>query len=685
MAIGCGAIMIVVSTRIASEILHFMEINTRIQELRKLIEHRNHQYYVLNSSPATDAEYDTLYNELSGLEKKYPQFADSHSPTQRIGAESKTGFKKVKHADMRMLSLDNMRSAADVIAYLGMEEVMLEPKIDGASMKVVYKKGKLVQAITRGNGMEGDNVTANARAIMSVPLALSAPIDITVVGEVFMTYSAFNDLNQQLENEGIELMANPRNSAAGALKLKNPKEVAARSLSYVVYGSTTELPGITTQEALTEQLEILGFLTVSMLPTDRSCQSVADKFLIESEAMLFQKIMEADTTRKFLDLPTDGLVFKLNSLDKQRELGEGTKYPNYACAYKFQPERKETMLLGVTVQIGRTGKLTPVAELEPVSLGGTLVRRASLCNQEEINRLNINVGDSVLVEKSAEIIPKVMGVGKKASEGVYRLPLTCPCCQTPLEQPEGFVDTFCPNKDCNDQVLARLKHGTGKAALDIDGCGETLLQELMKHGVRQLSDLLTINPGFLKASARKRFETGRALAAGQPLWRKFHALGIEGVGQTLCQEIASQWNSLEEATNDDNMAAFKELLGDVAFNSFCVFMATDASEFAALDKLIGLEAKEQSSGPLKGKSFCVTGDLISGSRNEVSRRIEDAGGVVKSSVSRRLNYLIQGTETGRVKREAAERHGIPIITETQLYVMLGQEMPLPKDMEDKEY
>jgi len=662
-----------------------MEVNTRIQELRKLITLRNHQYYVRDSSPMTDAEYDAVYAELVELEKKHPQFADPYSPTQRVGAESKTGFKKVKHADKKMLSLDNMRSAADVIRYLGKEKVMLEPKIDGASLKLIYKRGKLVQAITRGNGMEGDDVTANARTIMSIPLVLAAPIDITVVGEVFMTYSAFNDLNRQLEEDGVEQMANPRNTAAGAIKLKNPKEVMARNLSFVAYGTTTEVPHIKSQSALTEQLEILEFMSVFQLPTTQSCQSVPDSFFIEDEESLAQRIAEADITRKFLDLPTDGLVFKIDDLDKQRELGEGTKYPKYACAYKFPPERKETRLLGVTIQIGRTGKVTPVAELEPVALSGTIVRRASLCNQDEIDRLKINVGDTVSVEKSAEIIPKVMGMVKKGSKGVYVLPDACPCCGTKLERPEGFVDSFCPNADCDDQVLARLKHGTGKMALDIDGCGETLLKELMHHGVRKLSDIFTINPSFLKASVRKRFETARSLSPGQPYWRKLHALGIEGFGQTLCQEFASQWSNLDEATKPENLKAFKELVGDVVLDNISAYFSANADEFAALDKLIGMEAKEQSSGPLKGKSFCITGDLISGSRNEVSRRIEDAGGIVKSSVSRLLNFLIQGTETGRVKREAAERHGIPVITEQQLYAMMGQEMPLPKDTEDKEY
>ena len=400
---------------------------------------------------------------------------------------------------------------------------------------------------------------------------------------------------------------------------------------------------------------------------------------------LAQRIVEADVNRKALDLPTDGLVFKLNNLAKQRELGEGTKYPNYACAFKYPPERKETKLLGVTVQVGRTGKITPVAELEPVLLGGTTVRRASLCNQDEINRLNVDVGDTVLVEKSAEIVPKLAQVVKKGGDGAYQLPDKCPCCDYKLVKPGGYVDSFCPNKDCEDRVFERLKHGCGKGALDLDGCGEMLVRELMKHGVRKLSDVFKVNPNFLKPAARKRFEEGRAACAAQPLWRKLHALGIDGFGTMLCQEVASRWTSLNDAFKE--LEALKTLVGPVVYQNIYDFCLSDVDEIDALDALIGMVAIQESDKPkpLKGKAFCITGDLMSGSRNEVSRRIEDAGGIVKSSVTRKVNFLIQGTETGRVKREAAEKLGVPVISEFQLFEMLGQTMPVPKETEEREY
>ena len=391
-----------------------MNAKSKIDQLRAEINKHNHAYYVLNSSTLTDAEFDEMYRQLVDLETDNPDLIEPSSPTQRIGAESKSGFKKVAHSDQRMLSLDNMRSAADLIKYFGEVEVVLEPKIDGASLKLIYADGNLVQAITRGNGSEGDDVTANARAIKSIPLVLTESIDIVVTGEVYMTFSMFNALNSRLEAEEEELMANPRNAAAGAIKLKNPNNVASRRLSFVAYGTTTEFADVRTQVELTDILEHLGFRSVRLLPVNTMAEvTLSECVTIDDEASLVELVKMADIKRKYLDLPTDGLVFKLNDLAAQRELGEGTKYPNYACAYKFPPEVKETLLIGITIQVGRTGRITPVAELQPVLLGGTIVRRASLCNQAQINRLMITPGCTVLVEKSAEIIPAVVKVHEK--------------------------------------------------------------------------------------------------------------------------------------------------------------------------------------------------------------------------------------------------------------------------------
>ena len=392
-----------------------MTPQNRISYLRQTLDRHNREYYVLNESTVTDAEYDALYAELVALEAKHPELADPNSPTKRVGAKSTGGFKKLKH-DARMLSLENIRTAADIIKYLGLREVVLEPKIDGASLKLIYRGGKLTTAITRGDGDEGDDVTANARAINSIPLNLQAAIDLEVKGEIYMRGTVFDALNRRLEEEGEEMQANPRNAAAGALKLKDPQEVADAGLSFVAYGITSTEHGMTTQNDVTNYLGSLGFQNVYMLPKRVGAPAGrcgGDLIALVDEESLNKKIDDADKARKWLDLPTDGLVFKLNSLKLQRELGEGVKYPRYACAFKFKEEMVATIMSGITIQIGRSGRVTPVAELEPVTFGGSTVSRASLMNQDEIKRLGVNLGDVVFVQKSAEIIPRVVSVYEK--------------------------------------------------------------------------------------------------------------------------------------------------------------------------------------------------------------------------------------------------------------------------------
>lgn len=652
-----------------------LAVNTRIVELRNLIRQYDHYYYVLDAPQIEDVAYDKLYKELVELEAKHPELHDPNSPTKRIGGIGSSGFVKTKH-ERKMLSLQNTYNPKEVLEFFGAgEEVVLEPKIDGLSLKLIYKEGQLDKAITRGNGEFGDDVTENARTIVSIPLVLFSPIDIEVTGEVYMTYTTFNKLNEELEAEGSEQFANARNAAGGTLKLKNPAEVAKRNLSFVAHGCTTEFADVTTQMDLIEMLEGQGFQTTFMLPVLQSCKTVADKLTLTSERDIKKAIAEADTHRKFLNLATDGLVFKLNDLAKQRELGEGTKYPNWACAFKYPPERKSTTLLDVTLQVGKSGKITPVAELKPVLLSGTLVKRASLCNQDEINRLGVNIGDEVYTEKSAEIIPKVMGVDEKVTDGVYRMPAECPCCKTKLVKPKGKVDFFCPNRDCDDQVYARLRHATGKAALDIDGCGEAMIRELMTHGVRKLSDLFKLESlDFLKTAARKKFLEGREAAKKQPFWRQLHALGIEGIGQTTCQEISAQWTSLISIF--DELDKFKILFGEVAFNSFIEYYEREEAELNLLEQCgLKFETQQASIGKLTGKVFAITGALMSGSRDQVMRRIEAAGGMVKANVSKKCHFLVLGAEAGTIKPGKAEKLGVPVISEEQLYEMMGEAMP----------
>lgn len=677
----------------------------RIEALRSLLNQHSHEYYVLDRSTLSDTDYDALYRELVELETKYPQFLDPDSPTQRIGAKSTSGFKKVKHTDGRMLSLENIRTPADVIKYLGKQEVVIEPKLDGVSLKLIYVKGRLQQALTRGDGTEGDDVTANARAIRTIPLQITGPFSLTVKGEVYMTNTVFTELNKARAAAKLELLANPRNAASGAVKLLDPAEVAASHLSFVAYDLSTEVEDVSTQKDVAEFLAELGFQNVYNLPlqpTVAACKPVARCFVITDEATLAAQIAEADAARKCLDLPTDGLVFKLNSLAAHRELGVGNKYPNYACAFKFAEEQVATTLIGVTIQIGRTGQVTPVAELKPVALGGTVVRRASLCNQDEVNRLNINVGDEVLVQRSAEVVPKIVGVAKKAAKGVYKLPTTCPCCRTPLVRPEGYVDSFCPNADCDDRVFGVLYHACSKEALDIDGCGEAMVRSLMEHGVRTLVQLFKVDPQFLKPAARRSFEAGRAACKAQPLWRKYAALGIEGFGRTGCQTVASRWPSLTDAFTEQlrieetrlNVGTVKtpeialsDVVGPVVYGNLIEYCRAHREELDELDSLIGMiDGGQLGDLPLKGKACCITGLFESGNRRCIEQLVEDAGGLCKSSVTRKVDFLIQGgTETGNNKKADAQRLGVPVISEHQLYAMIGKNRPTVEATTKKEY
>lgn len=652
------------------------DTRARIHELRDILNQHNYLYHVLNAPNITDAEYDRLFQELLQLEKIHPELADVNSPTARVGHASPNSFKKVKHRS-KMLSLDNTFNAGEVLKFIGKgEEVHIEPKIDGCSLELIYERGKLVSAVTRGDGTSGDDVTANARTIYTVPLELTEQIDLRVRGEVYMTFTVFNRLNTELEQTGDELLANPRNAAAGAIKLKDPYEVSKRQLSFVAYSSPTELKGIDTQEKLVEHLQTLGFISITCLPTVQDTELPRFVATVESETQVAKLIEKMDVYRRQLDFPTDGLVFKINSLIKQRELGEGTRSPNWATAFKFPPERKSTILEAVTATVGRTGKLTPVAQLKPLSLSGTIVTFASLCNQDEINRLGVNVGDEVLVEKSAEIIPKVMGVHKKHSKGNWQMPKKCPSCNQAIVKPEGFVDHFCENRDCPEQVFARLKHATSKVALDIDGCGDVTVRELMDHNVRSLVDLFTISDlGFLKPAARKKFIEGREQAKAQPLWRKIHALGIEGIGRTVSQEIAGRWNALYAVF--DELPELKRVIGESNFQSFTQWFDRNAEEIDKLEALgLRFESDAKTAGPLTGKFFVITGTLVSGKRDEVIRRIEDAGGTVKSSVSKSVHYLVAGADCGKTKTDAAKKVGTTVITEEQLYQLMGKPMPI---------
>lgn len=661
-----------------------VENNTpeRLLQLRQQLTDYNHDYHVLNAPRITDEEYDRLFRELADLEKRHPELADPASPTARVGSAAQSTFAKVRHAQP-MLSLDNCFTARELVDFFGSGEmVMVEPKIDGLSLELVYTGGTLTQAVTRGDGRTGEDVTNNARTISTIPLAIPVPA-LRVRGEVFMTYTVFNELNAVQAANDDELFANPRNAAAGSLRLKDPMLVHKRRLHFVAYGLPEPHPDVPDQYALTEFLESLGFCTVLSLPQLAPGETLAcETQLKEVEDAQFI-IDRCNDLRGLLDLPTDGLVLKVMDRARQFDLGEGTRAPKWAVAFKYPPERKATLLKAITLSVGKTGKITPIAELEPVTLSGTKVSRASLCNQDEIERLRVDAGDPVLVEKSAEIIPKVMGVAGLAAEAYetktfFKIGDVCPSCQGPLVKPEGLVDLYCRNPKCPEQVFARLKHATGKQCLDIDGCGEAMVRELMRYGITDLLGLfrLKVEDIKMKPSARRKFLEGREKALQAPLWRKLHALNIEGFGRTVCQEVCSRWSSLLAMLDDKDEFA-RVVSGDQGVNGVLYRAWEDfmEREGETLDRLwdvgFAFEDAGRATGPLTGKAFVITGDLESGIRDEVIARIEQMGGAVKGSVSKKVHYLVVGANAGRSKTAKAEKLGTTVISEKQLYQMMG--------------
>jgi len=683
------------------------EARQRLDVLRKEIHRHNHAYHTLGKPTITDADYDTLFRELKDLEVAWPEFSDPNSPTTRVGSQVMSDFSKVKHG-RKMLSLDNAYSVLDVTSFFGHSDSgIVEPKIDGLSLTLRYQEGRLVQAITRGDGTTGDDVTDNARCISSIPLVLPYPISMEIRGEACMTFSVFTELNRQLVADGDDQFANPRNAAAGSMKSKDSREVAKRRLTFIAYNvadPTSFMADICkilkmeldrTHDNVLKSLGRVGFLTVYNYPMSQTnCLRSFFCTALKNDDEVIKAIVWGEEMRQFAPFPTDGLVFKVNDLAIQSELGDGTRAPKWAVAFKFPPERKATILKSIEVSIGRHGTLTPVAILEPVQLSGTTVQRASLCNQDEIIRLDVNVGDTVYVEKSAEIIPKVMGLHQKGELiGSWRMPVACPCCHAEVKKDPGMVACYCPNRACRAQVIERMKHALGKSALDWDGMGEETVVALVEASlldsvpqITHLSHLLAV-PGniladVLKPAALKKFLTERERVKTAALWRKVHALGIEGIGRSLSQDLCAKWKSVVEML--DHEEEVKTLLGDVAFASFKSFLCDNAGEIEDLERYGYLfEEAADKIGKLSGKVFCITGTMMSGTREYVSQLVEAHGGMTKNSVSKKVDYLVSGPGGGANKAAAATKHGTQIITEEQLYTMMGEKMRVVEATRDE--
>lgn len=660
----------------------------RILQLRSELNHHNHAYYVLNAPEISDREFDMLLKELERLEAENPDMADPLSPTQRVGSDLSGAFEQTEHI-FPMLSLGNTYSIADVDDWfdrvrsgLGGEEftVVGEMKFDGTSISLIYEHGCLVRAVTRGDGERGDIVTENVKTIRSIPLQLQGegwPDFFEIRGEILMPWSAFERLNREREFNEEPLFANPRNAASGTLKTQNSREVARRGLdAYFYYLLGPELPFDNHFDNMMAARS-WGFKVSDIMTRLHSLKEVDDF------------ITHWDEARRSLPVATDGLVFKVDSLRQQLNLGYTAKSPRWAMAYKFAAERALTRLRFVSFEVGRMGIVTPVANLEPVLLSGTIVKRASLHNEDIIKGLGIHEGDMLYVEKGGEIIPKITGVdasqrqsGAKPIEFVSH----CPACGAPLVRLEGEAAWQCPDKfNCPPQIAGRVEHFVGRKMMNIEGIGEETAQQLYDAGlVRNIADLYDLQPsqlerleGFGRRSAERAVESIRATTS-VPYDRVIYALSIPYVGDTVAKKVARAFPDIDTlmAASAAELAATKDIGPRIAesivdyFGNHINRSIVERLRAAGLQMRQSEEANEGRTDLLQGKSFVISGVFALHSRDEYKAMIELNGGKNVGSISKKTDYVLAGENMGPAKREKAASLGIPIIDEQQFLAML---------------
>ena len=661
----------------------------RIKELREIINRHNHNYYVLNQPSISDQEFDALLRELQELERDYPQYQDPLSPTQRVGSDITKGFTQVLH-ERPMMSLSNSYSIEEVQEFLrraqdalGGEasEIVGELKYDGTSISVTYEHGRLVRAVTRGDGVKGDDVTANVITIKSVPLEITGvenlPEKFEVRGEIVLPWKSFEKLNEERQFNEEPLFANPRNAAAGTLKLQNSAEVARRGLDAVFYFLLgDDLPFETHYDSIMA-LGQWGFKAgvMTILPSINAVKDFIDHW---------------DVARKQLPIATDGLVFKINSLRQQLNLGSTAKSPRWAIAYKFAPERECTKLQYVSFEVGRTGVITPVANLDPVLLSGTIVKRASLHNADIIEQLDIHDGDMLYVEKGGEIIPKIVGVDvKRRQQGSLPIAFVthCPSCGTPLQRIEGEAAWVCPNKwECGPQICGRIEHFVGRHAMNIDGIGEevavTLNKSMLVNDVADLYDLtedkLVALDRFQEKSAQ-RILRGIEASKAVPFARVIYALSIPYVGETTGKVLARHTHDIDTlmAKGVEDLASIPEIGPKIA-QSIVEFFAEDRNRIiverlraAGLQMALTEEETAGQTNKLMGKKVVISGVFAKHSREEYKAMIEQNGGKNVSSISNATSFILAGENMGPAKLDKARKLGIDIINEEQFLEMIN--------------
>ena len=665
-------------------------IRERIEELRRQLHRHNRKYYVENAPEISDFEFDALMRELAELEREHPEYADPDSPTVRVGSDITSEFRSVRHR-FPMLSLGNTYSPDELHEFVarierevGPTEYVCELKFDGTAISLTYEHGRLGRAVTRGDGTQGDDVTANVRTIRSVPLRLDGddwPDYFEIRGEILMPYASFDRLNAEREAAGEALFANPRNAAAGTLKLQASAEVARRGLDCVLYQMAGDaLPYDSHWENLRKARE-WGFRISDAM---RICRDTA---------RIDEYIALWDEQRRTLPYATDGVVVKVNRYEVRRALGTTAKAPKWAVAYKFKAEQALTRLTGVDFQVGRTGAVTPVANLEPVQLAGTTVRRATLHNAEQMALLDIRPGDMVYVEKGGEIIPKITGVElsqRPADSRPFEYIDRCPECGTPLVRYEGEAKHYCPNQSgCRPQILGRIVHFIRRKAMDIDGLGEETVELLFESGlVRDAADLYDLRAEQLACLPRLGDKSAENIVRSVrrstevPFRRVLFALGIRFVGETTAKYLAAHFRSLDAvmAASREELTEAEEV-GERIADAIAEYFA-DETNRTIIRRLraAGIRTEEEekalASERLCGLSFVISGTFARHSRDELKELIERHGGRNLAAVSANADYLVAGAKMGPAKLKKAEKLGIRILTEEEFEELAGGGAPL---------
>lgn len=664
------------------------EIKEKIEHLRRELNEHNYNYYVLNAPVISDREFDRMMEELQQLEKEYPQYSDPNSPTQRVGNDINKAFTQVKHK-YPMLSLGNTYTIDEMASFYdrvrsGLNEdfrIVGELKYDGTSISLTYRHGKLLRAVTRGDGVQGDDVTENVKTIRSIPLQLRGtgyPDEFEIRGEILMPWTVFEQLNAEREREEETLFANPRNAASGTLKLQNSAIVASRNLdAYLYYLLGEDLPS----DDHYENLQIARSWGFKISDAMQVCHS-----LEEMKAF----IDYWDVNRKNLPVATDGIVFKVASLRQQKNLGYTAKSPRWAMAYKFQAEQALTRLNSVSYQVGRTGTVTPVANLDPVQLSGTVVKRASLHNDDIIQSLDLHIGDMVFVEKGGEIIPKITGVDFDARGLLIGEKVTfvkqCPECGTPLVRYEGEAAHYCPNEmGCPPQIKGRIEHYISRRAMDIDGLGPETIDLFYRLGmVRTVADLYSLNESEIASLERLGEKSAHNIIEAVdrslqvPFERVLFALGIRFVGETVAKKLANSFVSIEalEAATLDDLVDVDEIGPRIAQSVRAYFENEQNRNLIKRLEEVGVQmriSEDRLSGftdKLDGATIVISGTFTHHSRDEYKQMIEQHGGKNTGSVSAKTTYLLAGENMGPAKLEKARKLGIKIISEEDFLQMI---------------